>query len=116
MKQLPKATPGERADLVRCLLILLWQGYSAEGHFHGRSRASGLLEAAMNVLGPPRHEARNGIEGKELELIKRAEEIYRLDMEAGIESWMSCSLPINDNTFMEKLRKEIESGFEWRMR
>lgn len=44
------ATPEQRA---RTLLALLWRKYDAAGTSMGRSHEAVVLEAAMDLLGPP---------------------------------------------------------------
>ena len=108
----------EIVDLARCLLILIWQGYDAQGHSCGRSLTCGLLEAAMMALGEPSRKAREGIEERGLELIERAREFSHLDFERADKYWMDTLH--NDTSaypdFIERLRKEIDDGFEDRFR
>lgn len=109
----------ERVDLARCLLILLWQAYDAAGHSHGRSLAATILENVMNLLGQPREEARSSIEGNLAKLIDKAREIHSEDIEREDPFWfreMVLGEVGAQKQFVEKLRTEIESGFENRIR
>lgn len=114
-----KCATRERVDLARCLLILLWQAYDAAGHSHGRSLAATILENVMNLLGQPRDDARSSIEGNLAKLIGRAREIHSQDIEQGDPFWFREVVLGEEGAqkqFVEKLRKEIESGFENRIR
>lgn len=114
-------SPTDRLDSVRCLLLKIWQGYDAAGHSNGRSLTCGALEAAMHLLAPPRPEARRNMECADLiQLIHQAEEQIRADRKAADDLWFKHldsgdAIAVRDK-YVERLRAEIESGFENRMR
>jgi hypothetical protein len=103
--------PSRRLDLARCLLLLLWQGYSAGGHNCGRSPESSLLEPAMDLLGPARPEFRRKCESSVDQLLEEIEVI----LSAGNRSkdahvWKDMEVgPADAEEWIEKLRQSVET-------
>lgn len=97
----------DRLDVVRCLLLILWQSYSALGTNCGRSHHGKILEAAMDILGPPRSEFRRKYEFDYNAIMELASKINidysKMEDNMDISDYLS-----NFEEIMEKIRKEIE--------
>lgn len=114
-------TPEARVKRARTILRAIWQGYDAAGHSNGRSRTCAMLELAMRLIGPPdpaeSRQADQGLDPLVAEAKDWMDDIDAADMEEQLRTFFEreaaeMGLP----AAAERMAREIEDGFEHRMR
>lgn len=114
-------TPEQRVRRARTILRAIWQGFDAAGHSCGRSRTCGLLELAMQLIGPPDPTESEQADADLSALVAEAREWLATINEAETEAYFQRffaqeASAMEPSSSTRQIAAEVESGFESRMR
>lgn len=105
----------QRIRRARTLLRIIWQGYDAAGHSCGRSQTCAFLELALDLIGPADPTESRQADTDVTPLLAEAK-AWREKLSAARMEEHFSKMDRADTLAMRRITKEIESGFEDRMR